>query len=379
MALLLSLSACASAQNSSNTDTRSTESTDSAVSIETENNMNEIAYTTPEGETGYVYVPDKVKDDSNTKVPLVLVMCATTHEARQDAKATGWADKALAENLIVLAPNYDNYATYSQVDRIMSAVEYVIANYPVDTTRVYSTGFSNGGATSVAMCSEYPQVFAAISSLGWMVDLNCSKDSYAAFDMPFQVVQGTKEYTQQTASGAMAIMDDEQHAIRSLFLFNEMIGESDTADYDKTPYWGYAPADSHTISPDGGTWTVNNFYKSGYSSPFAQFVLIDGATHQVHRQEADITWDFFKNFSRADDGSIADSANGQGAETMSEEDQIIALYQKMQDAMVSRDTDYLRSVMGDTVRHIDGDKATLKCTNVIAFSLLTGVVVNLIL
>jgi poly(3-hydroxybutyrate) depolymerase len=192
--------------------------------------MNEIAYTTPEGETGYVYVPDKVKDDSNTKVPLVLVMCATTHEARQDAKATGWADKALAENLIVLAPNYDNYATYSQVDRIMSAVEYVIANYPVDTTCVYSTGFSNGGATSVAMCSEYPQVFAAISSLGWMVDLNCSRDSYAAFDMPFQVVQGTKEYTQQTASGAMAVMDDEQHAIRSLFLFNEMIGESDTAD-----------------------------------------------------------------------------------------------------------------------------------------------------
>ncbi len=361
--LVLFLTACVTSTTNNVSNTKLTEipveSPSPTDSSSEKNSMNEIAYTTPAGETGYVYVPDTVLNEPNIKVPMVLMMCATGSEARHDAEATGWVEKALEENLIVLAPNYNNYATYSQVDAIISAVDYIIKNYPVDTTRVYSTGFSNGGATSVALVSKYPQYFAAISALGWMVDLNYSKDVYAAYDIPFQVIQGTEEYTQQTTSGAMSIMDDEQHAIRSLFLFNEMIKETDAADYDTTPYWGYPPADSHTITPDGRKWTVNNYFKAGYTVPFAQLVLIDGASHRPNKKEADVTWDFFKNFFRSKDGIVIERANEQGAGAMSDEEQIVAAYQKMQDAVVNKDTDYLRSVMGDTVRHITGKTQTI--------------------
>lgn len=268
-----------------------------------ENGINEIAYTTPNDETGYLYIPQSVMKQNETKVPMVLMMMCTGGEARQNTMDCGWVDKALEEGIIVMAPVYNNYATYSELPGIISAVEYVAENYPVDTSRIYAAGFSNGGAVAVAMASEYPQMFAAISSYGWMVDMRECKMGY---DMPFQVIQGTEEFTYATDSGAMAVMEDEQHAIRSLLLFNEMIGEDLQPDYEETPYWGYMPDDTYITEPDGREWQVNNYGKTGYTSPFAQLVMIDGAGHQPNKSEADISWEFFRSFSRNDTEDIVE-------------------------------------------------------------------------
>lgn len=308
LALVLLLSGCSAP--SSDEDAVSEIPTPQATEKEPstssqEGTINELSYTTPDGETGYLYIPESVQSSPETKVPLVLMMMCTGGEARQNARACGWVDKALEEGIIILAPNYNNYATYSELNGIVSAVDYAIENYPVDVSRVYAAGFSNGGAVSVALASEYPQMFAAISAYGWMVDM---QNRNADYDMPFQVIQGTEEYTYATGSGAMAIMEDEQRAIRSLFLFNEMIDESMQADYDATPYWGYAPDDSHSITPNGREWRVDNFYKEGYTAPFAQLVLIDGAGHQPNESEADVSWEFFRNFSRSTAGGVIENA-----------------------------------------------------------------------
>jgi poly(3-hydroxybutyrate) depolymerase len=270
-------------------------------------NMNEISYTTPSGETGYIYIPNSVLNNPDIKVPMVLMMCGTGGDPRRSVQAAGWVEKALEENLIVIAPNYNNAATYSETGKLASVVEHMIKTYPADPRRVYSTGFSNGGATSVALCRDYPRLFAAISAMGWMVDMPDKNGVYAAYDMPFQVIQGTKEYTYTTSSGAMAIMNDEQRAIRSLFLFNEMIDELVRPDYDMAPYWGYAPDDTHSITPDGREWQINNYYKDSYSAPFAQFVLISEAGHTLNEYEATVAWDFFKNYVRDEDGSVKEN------------------------------------------------------------------------
>lgn len=60
------------------------------------------------------------------------------------------------------------------------------------------------------------------------------------------------------------------------------------------------------------------------------------------------------------DLGVADTKTvSQKGESMTDEEQIIAVYQKMQDAMVNKDTEYLRSVMGSTVRHITGRTQTI--------------------
>lgn len=162
------------------------------------------------GKTVFLYVPQKVKEHPEKKVPMVLFMCGTTCDPVDNVVESGWLQKAEEENFIVISQDYNNYATYSETDFLVSVVEYMIGNYPVDTERIYSTGFSNGGAASVALTRDYPEYFAAISAMGWMVDLDNKNHVFESYDMPFQVVQGSGEFTETTPSGSVAVMDDEK-------------------------------------------------------------------------------------------------------------------------------------------------------------------------
>lgn len=259
---------------------------------------------TVNGKTVYTYIPQSVKMNPDKKVPMVLFMCGTSCDPVDNLVQSGWVAQAESEGFIVISPDYNNYATYSETGFLIAAVEYMEKNYPVDTNRVYSTGFSNGGAASVALTRDYPQYFAAISAMGWMVDLDNKGHVFEKYDMPFQVVQGDGEFTERTDSGAMAVMDDEKEAVRSLFLYNEMIDSRQKADYDRTPYWGWQPDDMQTQKINGRNWKFSNYYKDGFRIPFAQLVLVEDKKHTPRMEEAEIAWNFFKNFWRDNDGKI---------------------------------------------------------------------------
>ena len=117
----------------------------------------------------------------------------------------------------------------------------------MDPRRVYSAGFSNGGAASVSLTRDYPQLFAAISGMGWIVDIS-----------------------------------------------------------DTTPYWGYLPTSVTTTSYENRNWQFSNYKKSGYRVPFAQFVLIDGAGHRLNKSEATVAWEFLRHLARNSDGSVVE-------------------------------------------------------------------------
>lgn len=316
----------------------------------TDHSLQEIPYTTSKGDTGYIYASDSVLN-SDQNHPLILVMTYTTGNAKAVIRGCGWDTLAENEDVILISPEYDNYATYSETERLKRDIDYAIQNYKVDTSRIYTTGFSNGGAASVAMVSCYPDAFAAMSAMGWMVDMQGQNSSY---DIPFQVIQGTNEYT-QTINGMPAIMDDERNAIHSLFLYNEMISTNTVEDYGDVPYWGYQPDDTYQeTETNGDSLTFNNYFKQGYTSPYAQLVLVDGAQHEMHPWEAETAWNFMKNFRRTEKG--IEDLNSQDT---SDQEAIVALYQKMQNAMITKDTEYLKSVMPDHVTHIDGEVQTI--------------------
>lgn len=263
-------------------------------------------YTTPSGETGFLFLPEGYEEDKGTTYPLVLMMNGTAQDPIHDTTGTGWVELAGKENLLLLVPEYDDYATYYNVDTLISVLDYIENTYRVDRTRVYSTGFSNGGAMSVALAARHPERFAAISAYGWMVDLITTDTLRKKYDMPFQVLQGTEEYTGTDDMGNPVIMVDEQQAIRSLFLFNEMIPDNRWPDYHHTPYWGYEPDSVKETQASYRRITVSDYRKAGYKHPFAELVLIDGETHRVHSYDAGFAWDFMKHFRRMSDGTLAE-------------------------------------------------------------------------
>ncbi|MBQ6289759.1 MAG: hypothetical protein IJK71_11005 [Clostridia bacterium] len=248
-------------------------------------------------------------------VPMVLAMNCTNGNPQAEVKTNGWDVLCAEEGFIVIAPEYRDSASYEETDYLRMVIEQAVSRYPVDPSRVYATGFSNGGAAAIALASEYPELIAGISAAGWLVEVKNTEGLLT----PFQVLKGTEEFTVRNGQGDMELMEDEKNALRTLFEMNRM--PSGETDYHAVPYWGYRPDRQESIWPEykdyhyyGGSgipqsnveWQISDYCLEGYEAPFAQLVLIEGADHTPHDYHARIAWDFFSRFSRNTDGTITE-------------------------------------------------------------------------
>ncbi|MFT8329961.1 alpha/beta hydrolase family esterase [Bifidobacterium psychraerophilum] len=225
--------------------------------------------------------------EGDDRVPLVLFMNGTGGDPQQQAIDSGWAAKAQSEDIVVVSPEYNDSATYSEVDYLTEVIAMAKRRYPIDETRVYALGFSNGGASAVALTSRHPELFAGIAAYGWQVDLDNPIEGYT---MPFQIIQGSDEGTRTDTAGNPMVRDGTRESMRSLLLYNGMIDDDDASDFRETPYWGYKPDDMRTDTVDSVSWTVNSYHKTDYNNPFAQCILIENGIHEPHQAEGATVW-----------------------------------------------------------------------------------------
>ena len=257
----------------------------------------------------YAYLPATIEDGE--KLPLILDLNCTTGNPRAEVKTNGWESVAEKNKLIVVAPTYDDYATYSETGYLKRVIDDAVDRYPVDTHRIYSVGFSNGGASSGALASTYPHLLAGIAAIGWMIGLENTN-----LTIPFMLIQGTDEYT-TTVDGAPSVMDDERVALRDLMTANRLA--TGRPDYQKTPYWGYQPDRQRVVVPNyhdydpyghfprhrtDRHWQVSEFYRRDFKYPLAELVLVEGSRHIPHDCNARFAWDFLRHFQRDDGGQI---------------------------------------------------------------------------
>lgn len=255
------------------------------------------------GHESYVYMPKKIK--KNEKLPLVVTFHGRGGSATDVVHGCGWDKIAYEEKLIVVSPQYDGYAnSYTITDDLIKIVEYAIENYPVDTERVYASGFSMGGAASVALARDYPSVFAAIAPMGWMFNMPDKDDVYKNYDMPFLVIQGTNEFTYMDPFGNKAIHTEEQKAVRSLLLFNELISEDEKTDLKKYPFWGFVGDKEDKIYANHKNWFIDEFYKEGYKNPFGVLIERENMEHTKDKYSSTLAWNFMKHFKRDKDGKV---------------------------------------------------------------------------
>jgi pimeloyl-ACP methyl ester carboxylesterase len=95
----------------------------------------------------------------------------------------GWADQAMSafyadsvtdQGWLLLAPDAKPYQYVPLLvlqHRTIEMVDYVMANYAVDASRVYLIGVSGGGYRAVVMAAKHPQRFAAVVDLKGPMDL----------------------------------------------------------------------------------------------------------------------------------------------------------------------------------------------------------------
>ena len=123
----------------------------------------------------YHYVPANL--NSTKPIPLVIVAHGCTQSAQLIANETGWNKLADSLNLIVVYPEQKQINNAAkcfnfylgnnakkdkgEVASIKQMIAFTQSTYNIDSTQIFITGFSAGGAISNAMLNAYPTLFNA--------------------------------------------------------------------------------------------------------------------------------------------------------------------------------------------------------------------------
>lgn len=127
----------------------------------------------PGGLTGKVHVPSNL----NEHPALVVVLHGCTQTASGYDHSAGWSALADQNGFVVLLPEQNrsnngnlcfNWFVPGDIRRdqgearsIRQMIDAVVSKHRVDTSRIFITGLSAGGAMANVMLSTYPEVFAA--------------------------------------------------------------------------------------------------------------------------------------------------------------------------------------------------------------------------
>ncbi|MBK7434907.1 MAG: PHB depolymerase family esterase [Chitinophagaceae bacterium] len=123
----------------------------------------------------FIYEPDH-KPGAGPK-PLVVVLHGCGQTAEEVARLTGWNKLADLHDFIVVYPqqkllnnvstcfnwfrNSDINKGEGESESIQQMIRYTSSQYPIDSSRIFITGLSAGGAMAVVMMATHPATFAA--------------------------------------------------------------------------------------------------------------------------------------------------------------------------------------------------------------------------
>ncbi len=84
-----------------------------------------------------------------------------------------------------------SHRPYTPVDDVKQLVDYYLANYPIDTDRVYVIGLSMGGMGTYQITSKYPDLFAAAVPICGQMEH--PEELVHAKDIPFRIFHGDSD------------------------------------------------------------------------------------------------------------------------------------------------------------------------------------------
>jgi pimeloyl-ACP methyl ester carboxylesterase len=109
------------------------------------------------------------RPDTDQPKPLLVALHTWSHDYRQELDVP-YATWCLENEWNFIHPNFRGVnnkpeATGSPlaIQDIKDAVDWVIKNYQVDSTRIYLVGLSGGGMTGLLAASYYPEIWAGVS------------------------------------------------------------------------------------------------------------------------------------------------------------------------------------------------------------------------
>ncbi len=266
----------------------------------------------------YEYAPSSVLKDPKQKVPFILVLHGAGDDPRALVEQCGWLDLAAKEKIIMIAPDHQNItdrdlsassqadAASEKMDQIDLLVQYALKKYPnIDPARIYATGYSWGGKATTLMGVFFPDRFAAIAPMGFLLVPNDNVKDYSEsvdrvkdkYDLPAFVLMDGCDGLHVRRYGLISELNFDQ-GINLLAAINGLaVIDPAALDFEKYPFWGFEIKDKSTVRLPDTYAQLGSLYNHA-NIPMMKFANVEGLNHALYQGYAAPAWDYMKQFSR---------------------------------------------------------------------------------
>lgn len=282
--------------------------------------------------TWLVHVPEAVRTGKISQVPIVFFYHGGSDNPSEAAEMSRFHEIGEKENFITVYPWGSNRAGWNmelledQPDDLSycrDLIFYMLAHYPVDPSRVYLSGFSNGAGMAQTVAMIYPERIAALGHIdsNWPgmrfgrceVELQDIAPMRIALEkkkerdlfMPVWYTYGTREASSPVCRGCS---QQYQYDFWKQFNHIEIKPTRELEDLDG-PEHGVDGDTSERISPDRQHprhyYTIQHFFTSDEQKEnYYNFALMHEKGHEVAPKDALLAWNYMKQFRRREDGSV---------------------------------------------------------------------------
>jgi len=243
----------------------------------------------------WIYVPDqRIKEVR----PYSLILClhGSGGNGEDMIFRSGWHENAAAMHSIILYPSslYKNgYQHYWQnipeeISFIRYLVEYVCCKFPVDPSRIYVTGYSNGAGMAQNLVIRCSDLFAA-AALSAPVYFD---EEYAGPMDPEKIKESAILFSYGEDDPYLEYFDNTAEindvpAIRHLEFWRRFYGfEQNDYQYEKK-----------------GKFRIYT-YQSRNMIPVCQWIIVDEKKHSYPKEEVPIYFDFLRHYTRGEEGEL---------------------------------------------------------------------------
>ena len=258
---------------------------------------------TPDGfymDVWYELLPECVLDNTAPEhsVPLLLGIHGGSDHPLQFLDECGYLDLMGDELFAVVAPCHQNFYNDAEVlgNTLAASVEYMLDKYPaLDPSRVYATGYSKGGGSTVNVGTRRADLFAAIMPMaagGGFIGTDEQIALLNKIGMPIMM------FTSRYDVGFNGTIVAGYQATINRFLGYNGLHTIDEFDFDTYPITGFAADIYKNFTVNGDKEVMQWQFCNEEGTPLVGYNFTEENIHALYPGYGYIAWDFARHFAR---------------------------------------------------------------------------------
>jgi poly(3-hydroxybutyrate) depolymerase len=252
-------------------------------------------------QTWFDYLPTEVLDGTAARasVPLVLALHGGGDDPRQFVEEIGLLPLAGSERFAIVAPEHQSSMPTLNAS-LPALVEYTLRRWPaLDPARVYVTGYSLGGASTLRAILGKPSLFAAAVPMAAAPYTGTPEEARQFEQVDLPVMFTTSEFDLggafDQANGRIAV---NYQAQINLFLGYNGMPQILTYDFARYPVNGFRADAMDRLRRNGEYDSYRWYIHNAAGMPMVAVSYTKGLMHALYPEYGKIAWEFFRHYAR---------------------------------------------------------------------------------